>query len=97
MSLASRNDYQRGGIDIAEKKSKTSNDAITHSNKDVIAKVLTENYRDKSFAVYGLTDIPKIKRMLSPSYPAVTATEFYGDNVFLLEGKLRIQLHWQNK
>ena len=94
---ASKDDYQRGGISIAENKSKPPNNAITHTNKDVIAKVLTENYRDKSLAVYGLTDMPKIKRMLSPSYPAVTATEFYGDNVFLLEGNWLLLLEYESQ
>ena len=57
---------------------------ITHSNKDVLFKVLEQLYKDKSLAVYGL-DIPKIKRMLPSSFPAVTATEVHADNLFLLE------------
>jgi len=58
---------------------------------------LTENYKDKSFAAYGLKNVPKIKRMLSPSYPVVTATEFYGDNVFLLEGDWLLVLEYESK
>ena len=73
------------------------NDSVTYANKDVIAKVLTENYKEKSLAVYGLVNVPKIKRMLSPSYPAVTATEFYGDNAFLLEDNWLLLLEYESK
>jgi predicted transposase/invertase (TIGR01784 family) len=47
-------------------------------------KVLAQLYQNKSLAVYGL-DIPKIKRMLPANYPTITATEYCGDNAFLLE------------
>ena len=70
---------------------------IAHTNKDILAKVLTQNYRDKSLAVYGLTNLPKIKRMLSADYPVVTATEFYGDNVFLLEDNWLLVLEYESK
>ena len=70
---------------------------ISHTNKDIIAKVLTQNYPNKSLAVYGLTDLPKIKRMLSADYPVVTATEFYGDNVFLLEDDWLLVLEYESK
>jgi len=79
-----------------ENKSNTVND-IAHTNKDIIAKVLTENYRDKSFSAYGLKNVPRIKRMLSSSYPVVTATEFYGDNVFLLEGDWLLVLEYESQ
>ena len=59
-------------------------DGITYSNKDVLFKVLSQLYQNKSLAVYGL-DIPRIKRMLTTSYPTVTAKEHRGDNCFLLE------------
>ena len=35
--------------------------------------------------------------MLSPDYPVVTATEFYGDNVFLLEGDWLLVLEYESK
>lgn len=70
---------------------------ISHKNKDIIAKVLTQNYQNKSLAVYGLTNIPKIKRMLSPDYPVVTATEFFGDNVFLLDDDWLLVLEYESK
>jgi len=56
---------------------------ITHNNKDVMFKVLSQYYGNKSFAVYGL-DVPRVKRLLSSDYPSVTATEVYGDTIFEL-------------
>ena len=70
---------------------------IAYKNKDIIAKVLTQNYQNKSLAVYGLTNLPKIKRMLSPDYPVVTATEFFADNVFLLEDDWILILEYESK
>jgi len=35
--------------------------------------------------------------MLSPSYPAVTATEFYGDNVFLLEDDWLLVMEYESR
>jgi len=64
---------------------------ITHSNKDVLFKVLSRSYQNISLAAYGL-DIPRIKQMLPTDYPAVTATEIHADNAFLLEdGSLYLQ------
>ena len=59
-------------------------DGITYTNKDVLMKVLSQLYQNKSLSVYGL-DIPCIKRMLPANYPAVIAKEVRGDNAFLLE------------
>jgi len=56
---------------------------------------LSENYQDKSFAAYGLDDIPKIKRMLPSEYPVV-ATRNYGDNMFLLEGNILLCLEYES-
>ena len=53
-------------------------DGITHNNKDVMFKVLSKYYADKSFAVYGL-DVPRVRRMLPTNYPAVSAKEVYCD------------------
>ncbi|MCL2386982.1 MAG: hypothetical protein FWC89_05440 [Defluviitaleaceae bacterium] len=70
--------------------------SISHKNKDIIAKFLTQNYQNKSLAAYGLTHLPKIKRMLSADYPVVTATEFYGDHVFLLENDWLLVLEYES-
>jgi len=82
-----------------ESKSPTAKETrgIAHKNKDVIAKVLTQNYQNKSLAVYGLTHLPKIKRMLSPNYPIVTATEYYAYNVFILEDDTLLILEYESK
>ena len=67
---------------------------ITHTNKDVLFKVLTQNYQNKSLAVYGL-DVPKIKQMLPSEYPVVS-TKFYGDNMFLLEDDWLLCLEYES-
>jgi len=58
-------------------------DGITYHNKDVLFKVLSEAYKDKSLSVYGL-DLPPIKALLPTNLPAVHADEKRSDNVFLL-------------
>ena len=68
---------------------------IAHTNKDILFRVLSENYQDKSFAAYGLDDIPKIKRMLPSEHPVV-ATKFFGDNMFLLEGDVLLCLEYES-
>ena len=70
-------------------------DGITHSNKDVLFKVLSQNYENKSLAAYGL-DLPKIKRLLPSSYPAVTAAETHADNPFLLEDGTLLILEYES-
>ena len=71
-------------------------DGITHRNKDVMFKVLSQNYQDKSLAVYGL-NLPRIKRLLPSNYPAVTATEIYAENIFLLEDGSLLILEYESK
>ena len=70
-------------------------DGITHSNKDVLFKVLSHNYENKSLAAYGL-DLPRIKRLLPGSYPAVTATETHADCPFLLEDGSLLLLEYES-
>ena len=70
-------------------------DGITHSNKDVLFKVLSQNYENKSLAAYGL-DLPKIKRLLPSNYPAVTATETRSDSPFLLEDDTLLILEYES-
>jgi len=59
-------------------------DGIAYQNKDVLFKVLSQNYENKSFEVFGL-DLPKIKKVLPTNLPDVTAKELRADNIFLLE------------
>ena len=70
-------------------------DGITQSNKDVVFKVLSQNYRNKSLAAYGL-DLPRIKRLLPGSYPSVSATETRADNPFLLEDGTLLILEYES-
>ena len=62
-------------------------DGISHSNKDILFKVLSQNYPNKSLSAYGL-DIPRIKTMLPADFPVVSATESHADSLFLLEGDM---------
>ena len=70
-------------------------DGITHYNKDVLFKVLSRNYENKSLAAYGL-DLPRIKRLLPGNYPSVTATETRADNPFLLEDGTLLILEYES-
>ena len=68
---------------------------ITHKNKDIMFKVLSQNYKDKSLAVYGLS-LPRIKRMLPANQPTVAATEVSADNIFLLEDDSLLILEYES-
>jgi hypothetical protein len=59
-------------------------DGITYQNKDVLLKVLSQNYINKSFEALGLK-LPKIKKVLPTNLPKITATELRADNIFILE------------
>ena len=59
-------------------------DGIAHQNKDIIFKILSENYKNKTLAVYGL-DLPPIKEALPTNLPALQVDEKRSDNIFLLE------------
>ncbi len=63
---------------------KKSNNEITYHNKDVLSKVLAENFKEKSLKVYGI-NVPKIKQILPTNLPAVQVNEMRLDNLFLLE------------
>lgn len=59
-------------------------EGISYKNKDVLFKVLSEAYKEKSFAAYGI-DLPRIKEVLPTNLPKITADERSIDNLFLLE------------
>lgn len=59
-------------------------EGIAYQNKDIEFKVLSEVFKEKSFAAYGL-DLPKIKAVLPTNLPIVLANELRIDNLFLLE------------
>lgn len=50
-----------------DKKGKSN---ITYHNKDVLSKVMAENFKDKSLKVYGI-DVPKIKQVLPTNLPEI--------------------------
>lgn len=58
-------------------------DGIAYQNKDIASKMLAENFKGKSFRVYGL-DLPEIRRVLPTNIPAVKANELRLDNIFEL-------------
>ena len=66
-----------------DKKGKSKSD-ITYHNKDVLSKVMAENFKDKSLKVYGI-DVPKIKQVLPTNLPEIQVNEMRIDNLFLLE------------
>lgn len=57
---------------------------IAYQNKDITSKIMGENLKDKSFAVYGI-DVPKVRQVLPTNLPAIEANELRLDNLFLLE------------
>ncbi len=57
---------------------------ITYQNRDIVSKVMAEEFEGKSFAVYGI-DIPKIVKVEPTNLPAIEANELRMDNLFLLE------------
>ena len=57
---------------------------ITYHNKDVLSKILAENFKDKSLKVYGI-DVPRIKQILPTNLPKIQVNEMRLDNLFLLE------------
>lgn len=77
------------------------NSEITYQNKDVMSKILAENFKDKSLKVYGL-DLPKIKQILPTNLPEIHVNEMRLDNLFLLEdGSVAIidyesSVKWEN-
>ena len=68
---------------------------IAYQNKDIMFKVLSQHYKNKSLAVYGL-NVPRIKHLLPSDYPTVTATETHADNTFLLEDDSLLLLEYES-
>ena len=57
---------------------------IAYQNKDIEFKILSETFKERSFAAYGL-DLPRIREVLPTNLPVVAANEMRMDNLFLLE------------
>lgn len=83
------------------KEKQMSNHGIAYQNKDILSKILAENFKDKSLKVYGL-DIPEIKQILPTNLPAVQLNEMRLDNLFLLaDGSIAVidyesSAKWEN-
>lgn len=56
---------------------------IAYQNKDITSKFLAENFKGKTFRVYGLK-LPEIKQVLPTNIPTVKANELRLDNLFEL-------------
>lgn len=56
---------------------------IAYQNKDITSKVLAENFKGKTFRVYGL-DLPEILGVQPTNLPAVKVNELRLDNLFEL-------------
>jgi hypothetical protein len=59
-------------------------DGIAYQNKDILFKILSQNYPHVSFKTYGL-DLPPVKAVLPTDLPDIEARELRADGVFLLE------------
>lgn len=59
-------------------------DGVAYQNKDIISKILSQNYVNKSLNVYGL-NLPPIKEVLPSGLPAIQLDEMRSDSIFLLE------------
>ena len=56
---------------------------IAYQNKDITSKMLAENFKGKTFRVYGL-NLPEIQNVLPTNIPAVKDHELRIDNIFEL-------------
>lgn len=59
---------------------------IAYQNKDIVSKILADNFKNKSLTVYGL-DIPRIVNVLPTNLPEIFANELRIDHIFELEDK----------
>ena len=76
--------------DIRQRRAAMSQTEIAYQNKDIISKFLAENFKGKTFRVYGLK-LPKVKRVLPTNIPTVKANELRLDNLFeLADGSMAL-------
>ena len=59
-------------------------EGIAYQNKDILFKILSQTYKEKSFAAYGIA-LPPIRELLPTGLPKISANEKDIDNLFLLE------------
>lgn len=70
-------------------------DGITYHNKDILFKILSEAYKEKSFTAYGI-DLPPIKEVLPTNLPRISADEKSMDNLFLLEDNTYVIVDYES-
>jgi len=75
---------RRTTLTNGRKKQAMGQEEIAYQNKDITSKALTENFKGKTFQVYGL-DLPKIREAKPTNIPAVKANELRIDHLFELE------------
>lgn len=96
---AGTNGSLHNSVDKSEQRQKTITEIrkwnmdgteIAYQNKDITSKMLAENFKGKTFRVYGL-DLPEIRQVLPTNLPAVKANELRLDNLFeLADGTVAI-------
>lgn len=59
-------------------------EGIAYQNKDILFKILSQTYKEKSFAAYGI-NLPPIRELLPTNLPKISANEKDIDNLLLLE------------
>jgi len=69
---------------VKKMQTKRNISAIAYQNKDIVSKVMAEEFKGKTFAVYGI-DVPKVKRADPTNLPVIEANELKLDNLFELE------------
>ena len=57
---------------IRQRRAAMGQTEIAYQNKDITSKFLAENFKGKTFRVYGLK-LSKVKRVLPTNIPAVKA------------------------
>ena len=70
-------------------------EGIAYQRNDILLKVLSENYKNKSLKVYGL-DLPPIKKILPTNLPAIMVNEKRTDNAFELMDESILLLEYES-
>jgi hypothetical protein len=69
---------------------------IAYQNRDILLKILSENYKHRTFSAYGL-NLPPIKEVLPTNLPALQVNEKRADNIFLLADDSILILEYESK
>ena len=70
-------------------------DEIAYQNKDILFKVLTKTYKDRTLKGLGL-DLAEIEKVLPSDLLKITAKELRADNIFLLKDKRILILEYES-